>query len=562
MAPNNFSEIHLNAYQTDTTSATGPGNAISPSVQQGLIGPLPGIGGTIAFNSQGQIITVKVGPSTTPGQDAQTLLLVDPVMLNVIAQTDLPPRQSSSNGVSFSGGGYFYIDNQDRVVCVTANQQIQIYGVQNNQFVLAQSYDLSAVIPNSPDMPNILNSVLPDSAGNLWIIAQQGDVGYVDPASGTIHISNVNDVPNANPDGTGETITKSFATDDSGGVYVVSDYALYRFQVGPDGAVQNTWRTPYDRGMRTKPGQNQQGCGTTPTVFNDLAGNQFVAIADNADPFMHVNVYNRQTGDVVVSQAVFSAFPFRNCCENSLIAVNDSILIENNYGNANVLSTFGGLTTVPGIDRVDFDPTTPQSQVVWENTTVAIPSVVSQLSTSDGLIYTYAKDARSWYWAALDFQTSAVVALSRVPLSDTLGGVLANNYYGGIGIGPDGSAYEGVFGGIVAWRPGRMGGAAARGFDVQQGAELRAFEAATHVLNADRLLLGDFSGPGLALGANSTPQTARFLEITQALSDSRFGPAYFHRVKVAAGDVNDDDMTGVAVGWINELRWAAASASP
>jgi hypothetical protein len=28
-----------------------------------------------------------------------------------------------------------------------------------------------------------------------------------------------------------------------------------------------------------------------------------------------------------------------------------------------------------------------------------------------------------------------------------------NNFYSGIGIGPDGSAYVGVFGGIVAWRP-------------------------------------------------------------------------------------------------------------
>jgi hypothetical protein len=448
MAPNNFSEIHLNSYQTDTTSASGPADAMSQTVQQGLLGPLPGIAGTMAFNSSGQIITIKAGPSTTPGEAAQSLLLLDPVTLNVLAKTDLPPR-TNSGGVSFAGGGYFYLDNLNRVVCVTANQQIQIYGVQNNQFVLAQSYDLSAEINDPSD---ILNSVLPDSAGNLWFITKQGDVGYVNPADGTIHVANVRNVPGANPN---ETDTKSFATDESGGVYVVSDYALYRFQVGPDGAPQNTWRSAYDRGTQTKPGQNQQGSGTTPTVFDDFAGNQFVAIADNADPYMHVNVYNRQTGALVAQQAVFSDSPDRNACENSLIAVNHSIIVENNYGNADVLSTFGPLTTVPGIDRVDFDPATGQSQVVWENATVAVPSVVSQLSTSDGLLYTYAKDARGWYFAALDFhQQGSVVALSRVPLSIPAGGVLANNYYSGLGIGPDGSAYVGVFGGIVAWRPG------------------------------------------------------------------------------------------------------------
>jgi hypothetical protein len=333
------------------------------------------------------------------------------------------------------------------VVCVTANQEIRIYAVQNNQFVLAQTYDLSAPINDASD---ILNSVLPDSAGNLWFITTQGNVGYVSPASGTIHIANVREVPGANPN---ETNTKSFATDEHGGVYVVSDYALYRFQVGRGGTPQDTWRAAYDRGVRTKPGQNQQGSGTTPTVFNDFDGNQFVAIADNADPFLHVNVYNRQTGELVAQQAVFSAFPGRNACENSLIAVNHSIIVENNYGNASVLHTLGPLTTVPGVDRVDFDPATGQSQVVWENTTVAVPSVVSQLSTGDGLVYTYAKDHEEWYFAALDFQTGSLVARSRVPWSNRLGGALANNFYSGIGIGPDGSAYVGVFGGIVAWRP-------------------------------------------------------------------------------------------------------------
>ena len=315
MAANNFSEIHLNASQTDTTSTNGPASASRQAVQQGLLRPITSIAGTMAFTSRGQLLTIRVGPSpTTPGEDAQTLLLIDPVTLTVRAETDLPPRPSSGTVVSFSGGGYFYLDNLDRVVCVTANQEIRIYAVQNNQFVLAQTYDLSAQINDASD---ILNSVLPDSAGNLWFITKQGDVGYVNPASGTIHIANVRDVPGANPN---ETNTKSFATDERGGVYIVSDYALYRFQVGPGGTPQNTWRATYDRGVRTKPGQNQQGSGTTPTVFNDFDGQQFVAIADNADPFMHVNVYNRQTGALVAQQAVFSTFPGRNACENSLIA--------------------------------------------------------------------------------------------------------------------------------------------------------------------------------------------------------------------------------------------------
>jgi hypothetical protein len=452
MAANNFSEIHFNSFQTDTTSVSGPASASSQTLQQGLLRPITAIAGTIAFNSSGQILTIRVGPSlTNPGFVDQTLLLINPATLQVLDEEDLPPRPSSSTStVSFSGGGYFFVDNLDRVVCITANQQIRIYAVENNQFELVQSYDLSAEINNPSDIPN---SVLPDSAGNLWFITAQGNVGYVsnpNNTSATIYITNLSDVEGANAD---ETISKSFATDEDGGVYVVSDYALYRFQVGSDGVPQSTWRSAYDRGDREKPGQNQQGSGTTPTLFNDFAGGQFVAIADNADPFMHVNVYNRQTGVLVAQRRVFRAFPFRNACENSLIAVNHSVIIENNYGNRTPLSTLGPLTTVPGVDRVDFNPTTGKAQVVWENASVAIPSVVSQLSTGDGLFYTYAKDSQGWYYAALDFQDGSLANQARIPLSNRLGGLLANNFYSGIGIGPDGSAYVGVFGGILAWRP-------------------------------------------------------------------------------------------------------------
>ena len=152
---------------------------------------------------------------------------------------------------------------------------------------------------------------------------------------------------------------------------------------------------------------------------------------------------------------MFQNLPFQGDSENSLIAVNHSILVENNYGNNNLQSTAGRATTEPDIDRVDFNPVTGQSSVVWENASISVPSIVSQLSTADGLEYTYGKDARGWYWAALDFDTGRIVAKSYVPWSNALGGVLANNFYGGITIGPNGTAYAGVLGGLVAWRPAR-----------------------------------------------------------------------------------------------------------
>ena len=305
MAPNNFSEIHLNAYQTDTTSASGPASASSQAVQQGLLRPITSIAGTMAFNARGQILTIRVGASpTTPGEDAQTLLLINPETLTVLAETDLPPRPSSGTVVSFSGGGYFYVDHLDRVVCVTATQEIRIYAVQNTQFVLAQTYDLSAQIDDASD---VLNSVLPDSAEPL--------VHYRAGARGVCQPGERDDSPRQRQGGPGREPERNQyqIVRDRRGRGRLCRLGLRALPLsGRPRRGQDTWRAVYDRGVRTKPGQNQQGSGTTPTVFNDFDGNQFVAIADNADPFLHVNVYNRQTGDVVAQQAVFSAFPGRN----------------------------------------------------------------------------------------------------------------------------------------------------------------------------------------------------------------------------------------------------------
>lgn len=443
MAPNNFSEIHNNSFQTDTLSVAGPGRSKSCLTQSALINPPTGIAGTLAFNSQGQIITIR-SAVTSPTENTNTILLIDPITLDVIASTALPSLFSTSD-TSFAGGGYFYLDNLDRVVCVTTTQQIRIYALENNQFVLVTLYDLTSTLNDATD---VLNSVLPDSLGNLWFISQAAKVGYVNPTTGAISIANIRLLPNADPT---ETNTKSFASDAKRGVYIVTDHALYRFEATSFGPL-STWRTPYDRGTRIKPGQIQQGSGTTPTLFNDFKGNEFVTIADNSDPFLHVLVFERKTGRLVIEQAVFQTLPFQNSCENSLIAVNRSIIVENNYGNISLTSTLGPLTTVPGIARVDFDPKRGCSQVTWENLEISIPSVVTQLSTKDGLIYTYAKDSKSWFFAALDYRTGKI--FSKVRLSQgILVDLLANNFYSGLNIGPDKTAYVGVLGGIVAWRP-------------------------------------------------------------------------------------------------------------
>src|SRR5439155_331159 len=106
---------------------------------------------------------------------------------------------------------------------------------------------------------------LPDWSGRLWFASQHGVVGIVD-ARGTVRARDL-----------GEPIGNSFAVGDDGGVYVVTDAAMYRFGIAPNGRPAVVWRQRYANVGRVKPGQTEQGSGTTPT----LMPGGLVAITDN-----------------------------------------------------------------------------------------------------------------------------------------------------------------------------------------------------------------------------------------------------------------------------------------
>lgn len=137
-----------------------------------------------------------------------------------------------------------------------------------------------------------------------------GVVGTLDPASGAVRSTAL-----------GEEVSNSFAVDDSGGAYIVSDTALYRFGADPSGSPRAVWREAYRDSGVAKPGQVDAGSGTTPTV---MAGGR-IAITDNADP-MNVVVYRR--GDDVAGPRLICEEPvFRagaSATDNSLIAARNS----------------------------------------------------------------------------------------------------------------------------------------------------------------------------------------------------------------------------------------------
>ena len=420
MAPNARSNIHDDAFMTDTYQGAGPlGKGITRTSTF-----LSHECASLTFDSKDRIVAICVG------LEAPILEMFDAKTLDSMASMALPPKTGISTSVftDFSGGGYFYLDDKDRVIAPTNSRHLYVIGETDGPgFELQQDYDLTSAVPQGDK----IISALPDWSGRIWFASTAGVVGFVDPTDSSVKLLDTKE-PNGN----------SFAVDDSGGVYIVTDKALYRFDASPSGIV-TTWREPYDNVGVKKPGQTQVGSGTTPTVM----GTNYVTITDNADP-MNVVVYKRAAqvdGTRLVCKVPVFAKGASDT-DQSLIATPTSIVTENNYGYANPAAVQNGQTTTPGLERIDVDA--GGCRKVWHSDEVA-PSVVPKLSLANGIVYTYTKPASAeredgWYLTALDFATGKT--LWKALAGEGLG---YNNNYAPVTLGPDASAYVGVLGGLV-----------------------------------------------------------------------------------------------------------------
>jgi hypothetical protein len=425
MAPNGVSNLHNDAYQSDAYRWSGPlGEETSQSSALFFRECA-----SITFDSEGRLVTICVG------LDRPVLAMLDPDTLEPLATYDMPPRQPGGGDnpfTDFSGGGYFYLDHRDRVVAPTTTRHIYVLRQrQEPGFALARDYDLSDDL--GPDDKII--SALPDWDGRPWFASTDGKVGWVGRRSREPHMRDLGE-PNGN----------SFMVDELGGVYVVTDAALYRLEARR-GRVRIVWRREYANTGEIKPGQTQAGSGTTPTLMGD---GRWVAITDNADP-MHALVFKRARNPdgrrLVCRKPLFEEGA--SATDQSLIGVGRSLVAENNYGYTLAEVETGGEDIVGGLERVDVDRDGLGCKKVWSSDERA-PSVVPKLSLDAGLVYTYTYPPEhddAWYLTALDFRTGETVYRRLAG-----GGTGYNNNYAPVTIAPDGTAYVGVLGGVTRFR--------------------------------------------------------------------------------------------------------------
>jgi hypothetical protein len=429
LSPNGTNSMHNDAYASDAYQVSGPlGNNLKvKSASYGIRECA-----TIAFDSRGRIVGL------CGGLEGFGMMVINPVTLRPISELRTSARDLATTANPFTdicGGTYFFLDGDDVAYPTTGQKTVLKIKVQpDGKLIKQQEWSVAAHIPAK----DCLIATMPDWEGRVWFFTQQGHIGTLDRATGAVQVTQLPD---------GEQVTNSVATDETGGMYVVSTHALYRLDATAAGAPEVTWREVYDRGTRLKPGNLSQGSGTTPT----LLGDRWVAINDNADPQTNVLVYDRREGvtsRLHCTQPVLA--PNAGTTDNSLVAVDNSFIIENNYGYKGPTSTVLGKTTTPGLSRVMVED--DGCHVAWTNDSIA-PSSVAKASLGNGLLYAYTKPKLkpalrnlfdAWYFTAIDIRTGKTV-WSRL----TGTGIQWNNHYAAIYLGPDGAAYIATLAGLV-----------------------------------------------------------------------------------------------------------------
>jgi uncharacterized repeat protein (TIGR02543 family) len=449
LAPNGKSNMHNDAYMSDAYEISGP-LGINPEVILHRYGEFTNLCVTITFDRKGRILTVNARP------DAFYLLLIDPDTLEELASYRLPPRHADDPLYPYrdtSGGAYYVLDSQDRILLADADNCLQViqYDEDKGEFELVHKYDLSNyVVPITLPARDHVQMAIPDWSGRLWWFATRyGIVGTLDPESDQVHTLSL----------VGEEMENSFTVGEDG-VYIVTDHAMYRFHADNDGQVVQDWRTAYDRGTRVKPGQINQGSGTTPKLFGDM-----VAIADNADPRMDILFLRRLDGKVVGKIPVFEEG--QSDTENAMpgwvhqgdAGLEYSLIVENNYGvvRENLLAPGGcGKESVGGVSRIDLIPDGSGGYTckeIWRSPENS-PTTVPKISLANGLVYLYTyeplpNDDYAWYLTALDFETGQTVF--RIPTGT---GLWYTDFGAPMTLDPNGgrTAYIGTMGGLLRIR--------------------------------------------------------------------------------------------------------------
>ncbi|CAL9653465.1 hypothetical protein SUDANB15_06677 [Streptomyces sp. enrichment culture] len=428
VAPHGVGTAHNDSQSSDATPQTGPGaGPYHTSMAYGPTCP------STVMDSKGLLVGLCMD-----GHDKPSIRLMDPKTLAVLASIPQPP--TSQYGV------HFYIDPYDRTVI--SNGDGHILRVSHRQSSSGQwnlrvddDWNLTRQVTEHCGAPrcDYLVSVKPDWAGRIWFSSLEGVVGTLNPRTGAVRTLHLPE---------GERVVKAISTSFRG-VALASDYAVYLLRADARGRPRIVWREAYDRADFIKPGKWTEGSGTSPSFFGP-GDDRYLALMDGGAPRESVRVYRvdaRAGHRLLCTIPVFTEGA--SSTDDTFIVAGRSVIAVNTNGY-----DYFDYTPKPlpgGMTRIDVRKDESGCDVVWNNPTST--TTMAKLSMSKGIVYNFERtvdDAGvpTYSFMAIDAHTGKT--LSRTPLGHHF--VYEGLQLNGM-LGPDGSYYQGVLGGMIRVSP-------------------------------------------------------------------------------------------------------------
>lgn len=459
LAPHGAGSMHSDGYNSDV-HPSGPLGRNPQIVTRDHSKTLPGgMCATTTFNADGKLISLCANMA------GFSLNLFEPQSLEQLAYFQLPRRPSSFEALvkrdpsivmeDTSGGAYYFLDNEYRVVLADSRQHVRriahrATGDGQYEFYEDGSWDLSDQVPNDCMSPtnwspepggcDPIVAVMPGPDGLIWWVTRHGLVGTLDTDSGRVVKTQLE----------GEEIQNGFSVD-LDAMYIVSDHRMYAMRADASGMPTVLWQENYDRGSGRKVGTINQGSGTTPT----LIGDDYLTITDNADGRINLLVYRRKPA--FEGERLICTVPLfeegASVTDNSMVGWGRSIILENNFGYKSAVLQKDWNAVAGGIMRIDIREDESGCDVVWRSAEKA-PSNVPKMSADNGLAYFYTFDLQddgvpAWYLMAIDAH-SGETAFKIL----TGAGKNFDNNWAPITLGADGTAYVGTLSGMISIRDG------------------------------------------------------------------------------------------------------------
>lgn len=378
-----------------------------------------------------------------------------------------------------TSGAYTMVDLENTFYTVRGTTLLayreSMPGNMYSPIVLARQLELPASIADSDDSLVGMNMLWD---GNIAFVTRDGSVGVAN--RDFTRVQGVKLEP-------GEQISNSIATDENGGIYVVSSKAMYRVQWNGSTLSRNTatgaWRAAYNVGDGLLgDGRLGLGSGSTPTLMGSGA-QKFVVITDGAK-VANIVVFWRDgipadwkpvaTGKdrrIAAEKPVNFNDPNRQQTvseQSVLVSGYGAVVVSNDYRNIDQLpdSTDIPLLDLPlltqlrnglivlnsgrplhqpwGVHKFEWNTTTRKLETDWVRNDVSCPNAIPVMSEPSNRFYCVGAHLGMWTIESLDWSSGGNHFRKYV-------GVLPrwNSFYSSTQLTGDGGVIYGTFNGAA-----------------------------------------------------------------------------------------------------------------